>query len=417
MRSYAGKPKETFQAAPDRSTYTGRTHLGQRNRVDSILHLQRTIGNEAVQELLQPRIQQHRLDSKSDTRLSADPAVPITVAGATIPGKSAALGIRDILRTSSLTHRTVQRVKTWGGEFTTDKYELTKDPGMNGVDIELRYKPGANVNAELIGMTQTARSLVKGSPVPTVLFGPAADKTLKQRTIPSGKVGAGTRTDRISTHGNPLYATKKPGAKDTLADTPTDKNFWGEHGWRYTDKAGKPQTHDALLKDTPQLPAGLKETSQVFETTALAVKGVQSGTFYGSVQWGWEKDAAGKVSKLPLKLVSKDVPSALFARASELWNRSKTSEGKETIDLPIVTGKYTNTSRVWLVSNPSKYAMTIIGKLAKNVRVEVTDKGAKQRFNKTADKSKRWKVTVVDGTHIGKVGWVMQTLLSDNKTK
>ena len=135
------------------------------------------------------------------------------------------------------------------------------------------------------------------------------------------------------------------------------------------------------------------------------------------MQWGWEKDAVGKVKKFPLTLVSNDVPSSVFARASELWNKAKTSKGKETIDLPIVTGKYTNTARVWLVSNPSKYKSTIMGKPAKNTHLEVTDKGTKQRFNRTIDKYKWWKVTVVDGTHIGKVGWVMQTLLSDKKTK
>jgi hypothetical protein len=169
------------------------------------------------------------------------------------------------------------------------------------------------------------------------------------------------------------------------------------------------------LKDTPTLPSALKESSQVFETTALAVKGVQEGTFYGSVQWGWEKDAAGNVTKLPLTLVSTDVPSSVFATTSEIWNKAKTSKGEETIDVPIVTGKYTNTPGVWLVSNPSKPKTTLTGKLAENTRLEVTDTGAKQSFNKGP--TKWWKTTVVDGTHIGKVGWIMQTLLSDKKTK
>ncbi len=171
------------------------------------------------------------------------------------------------------------------------------------------------------------------------------------------------------------------------------------------------------MKDKPQLLSTRKESNQVFETTALAVKGVQEGTYYGSVQWGWEKDAIGKVKKLPLTLVSNDVPSSVFARASELWNKAKTSEGKETIDLPIVTGKYTNTVDVWLVSNPSHYKTTIIGQLEKNTRLEVTDKGTAKPFNKTAEKEKWWKVTIVDGTHMGKVGWIMQADLSDTKTR
>lgn len=152
--------------------------------------------------------------------------------------------------------------------------------------------------------------------------------------IPAGEAGAGTGIDRLPAYGNPLYAADKPAAKDGLADTATHAG-WGQHGWRYTDSAKKTQKQDAILKDKPQLFSTRKESSQVFETTALAVKGAQSGTFYGSVRWGWQKDAAGKVSKLPLTLVSQGVPSATFGRASELWNTAKTSEGKDTIDLPV----------------------------------------------------------------------------------
>ncbi len=147
--------------------------------------------------------------------------------------------------------------------------------------------------------------------------------------VPTVEAGAGTMIDRIAKYGNPIYPAKMPSPGDTLSDTPTDA-FWGQHGWHFTDKVGKLQEQDALLKDKPQLLSTRKESNQVFETTALAVKGVQEGTYYGSVQWGWEKDAIGKVKKLPLTLVSNDVPSSVFARASELWNKAKTSEGKET---------------------------------------------------------------------------------------
>jgi Domain of unknown function (DUF4157) len=394
--------------------YAPETSEGQRLMAHELSHV---VQQQSTPALLQGKLS---ISSPSDSaERSADAAARAVMVPDNGLYRSSALQIRHHLRSSSLPYPTIQRaVKTWGGEYKTDKYELTKNPGLDGVDIELRFKPNKHVDAELIGMTQTARSAQKGGPVPAkvIVTGKAEEETFESYRIPAGEANAGTMIDQLVQSKNPLYATGTTGAKDTLSTTPTSKEF-GQHGWHYTDKAGKPHERDALLKDTPALPSALKESSQVFESTALAIKGVQEGTFYGSVQWGWEKDAAGKVKPLPLTLVSNDVPSPVFSKATELWNKGKTSKGEATIDLPMVMGKYTNTQGVWLVSDPSHYKTTIIDMLAKNTRLEVTNKGMSEPFNKTADKDKWWKVTIVDGTHIGKVGWVMQADLSDTKTK
>lgn len=55
MRTLAQKPKVPQQAMSAKSTIPDRVHVGQRREVNSILHLQRTIGNQAVQRMLQPR--------------------------------------------------------------------------------------------------------------------------------------------------------------------------------------------------------------------------------------------------------------------------------------------------------------------------------------------------------------------------
>ena len=330
---------------------------------------------------------------------------------------SPALQIRDQIGRSP--SRMIQRaVTTWAGDYDTDKYELQKVAGLDSVEMELRFKPNKHVDAELIGMTQTARSAQKGGAVPASTFytTDAEKKAFENLRIPAGDPAAGTMIDRVVSHGNPLYAADKPAAGDALSSTATVA-FWGQHGWRFTDKTGTLQTQDALLKDTPGLPSGLKESSQTFETTALAVKGVQDRTYYGSVQWGWQKDAAGKVTKLPLSLVSNDVPSGTFMAAMELWNKGQTSEGVDTIDLPEVTGKYSNTPGAWLVSNPSRYESTIIGKLDKNTRMEVTDKGTAKPFNRTTDTYKWWKVTIHPTLPTCVPSTVMQTLLSDTQTK
>jgi hypothetical protein len=324
-----------------------------------------------------------------------DGAPPGEVAG------SPALRVRQRLVARQPAQRAIQRapVPTWAGEFKTDKYEMVTDPGLNGVDMVLRFTPKDPANAKKIGLTQSVRSRDSGGPV---IVGDSA--TLKSRTIPEGQDGAGTRIDRVSTHGNPLYAADRPSAGQALGDTPTVAG-WGKHGWHYRDTGGKLETEHALLKDTPTLRASRTGSSQVFESAALAVEGEQAGTYYGSVQWGWQKDAAGKVTKLPLTPVSSDAPSSVFAAATTLWNQGKTSEGADTLDLPIVAAKYTN-AEAEMVRDPAKQKETALHKLAKNTRVEVTGTNA------------TWsKVTVVAGTYVGSVGWVMSSTLSENQSK
>lgn len=53
MRTFVQKPKASQQATPANSKIPSRAHLTQSRDVNSILHLQRTIGNQAVQRLLQ----------------------------------------------------------------------------------------------------------------------------------------------------------------------------------------------------------------------------------------------------------------------------------------------------------------------------------------------------------------------------
>ena len=58
MRTFAQKPKATQQTTSAKPTIPGRAHFGQSREVNSILHLQRTIGNQAVQRMLQTDAQE-----------------------------------------------------------------------------------------------------------------------------------------------------------------------------------------------------------------------------------------------------------------------------------------------------------------------------------------------------------------------
>ena len=55
MRTFAEKPKATQQTTSAKSTTPGRAHFGQSRKVNSILHLQRTLGNQAMQRMLQTK--------------------------------------------------------------------------------------------------------------------------------------------------------------------------------------------------------------------------------------------------------------------------------------------------------------------------------------------------------------------------
>jgi hypothetical protein len=58
MRTFAQKPKATHQTTSGKSTISGRAHFGQGREVESMLHLQRTIGNQAVQQMVQPNAEE-----------------------------------------------------------------------------------------------------------------------------------------------------------------------------------------------------------------------------------------------------------------------------------------------------------------------------------------------------------------------
>ncbi len=362
---------------------------------EKIVELQRLVGNQGVQRLM-------RQGYFGDPPTSS---APQPVSG------SVGLSLRRQFR--QMPHPLLQRagVNTWAGEWDTAKYEIVKDKGGKeiGVDIDLHFKPGDKVNATQIGTLQMVNSINEGKVV-------NINPTVKDRSIPDGQPGAGQHIDQAPHNRNPLYAVENPPGTDTgLGDTPANAGF-GQHGFRFKDATGNEQKKDATLLDTPKLPDRGNNASQIFETTALAISGTQEGTYYGSVRWGWETDGTGNFKQLPLSVTSNDVPSGTFGAAAKVWNDSKTSKGEDTLDVPIVAGKYTNSPGVWLVSNPSKYKQTHLRNLALNTRVEVTNKGETEPFNQVTDPQYLWhKVTVVDGTGSGMVGWVMQHYLSDDQ--
>jgi hypothetical protein len=289
------------------------------------------------------------------------------VKGEPIPKyKSSSLGIRNKVRVDQAKSNVIQRaVTTWGGDWDTSKYDLVTpatSTGLRGVDIELEFEPNNNVDAQLIGLTQSVRSIKNKNP-----YFINKDKFYKDRSIKSKdaievdsttkETDEGAMIDRVKDYNNPIYPVKSQ-PSSSLDDTNTSAG-WGQHGYHYNDASG-PKHQKAILKDEPKLNNAEKDSGQIFETTALATKGNQSGTYYGSVKWGWRTSSKGNFTKIPLQISSQGVPSSTFMKSAEIWNNSKDSTGANTIDLPIQwTGTIQNTPLAALRSGKSTSAHTL----------------------------------------------------------
>jgi hypothetical protein len=240
----------------------------------------------------------------------------------------------------------------------------------------LEFDPDrTKVDAKKIGLIQSVRGQLAGTTAN--LFPIHAE-----RNVPSG-TGAGTRIDQYggAAYGNPLYATGAFKGTDKLGDTAT-MAVYGQHGYNY--KEGTKDKHEkAISKDHPTLPGRGNDSGQSFESTALAVEGTQSGTYMGSVTWGWSVDGAGKFTKHPLTLKSKGTPSAEFIEAAKQWNKT------------FVGGTVKTTADPTNVYNASySVAFTV----AKGTEVQVA-KAAAIHNNVTYDE-----VTIKSGTKAGSTG-------------
>ncbi len=238
------------------------------------------------------------------------------------------------------------RLPTHFGEFEDFKYgDLTNGTGASiGVEMYMKFHPNSEVRADLIAMTQSAHGQVNGTPANQGLYG--------QHSASHG-AGTGSFIDVLEGYASPLYATTQTvapgGSAANMADYQTAGisalttaqqtartaatgvsgvgfSGFGQHGFRKV-VAGAFVTQPAEMYDSPQLGAAGANSEQIFETTALAIAGPQNGTYYGSVEWGWRKDAHGTFSRLPFRVVSQGVPSATFLTAANIWNPSKASFG------------------------------------------------------------------------------------------
>ncbi|APR86342.1 Hypothetical protein A7982_11691 [Minicystis rosea] len=237
-----------------------------------------------------------------------------------------------------------------------EQFRTHKSQDKIGVHIDLRFSPCPPVSATSIGLTQTVYNYDKGQHLEShqyhdvIAIGgkgakPPVPDALKQGEDPA-QPGAppgndGIHLDKAANNRNPMYAGKAP--KSALAKnlvTLGVNPWYGEYGYCYLAN-GALLTHDATLKDDPFIADRTANAGQVFETTALALDGPQKGTYYGSIRWGWQTDANGNFTVIPLTVVSPGVPTPTFMLAAHIWNKGYVTKDMAR-PLPLPTSKHEN---------------------------------------------------------------------------
>jgi hypothetical protein len=394
--------------APD--TYRPGTASGHRLIAHELAHVvQQQNTNSPPQAMPEIGHQDDRAEQE------ADAAAHAALATAHLPGPDASRWMPPLSAFPS-GHPLLQRapVETWAGKFEADPYNLLKPERGSGVEkglsgygahIEIEFTPNAKVNAEEIAFVQTAQTLIDGTPQ----IRPNDPKQItKTRMIDEFSPGRGIQIDVGDPSVKmPLVGMADPKGND-LSDATPNRLKIAEIGWN--SKTKHPPVKAATMADEPSWAVPDKsEASQVFETTALAIAGTQKGAYYGSVAWGWSKSATSLDATLTkFQVASKDVPSSEYHEVAKMWNESKTSEGKDTIPLPLVAGMFTIPKKTELMEDPVKPKPISLGDLKIHTRLEVIE---------PADPKDVWRhVIVIDGPLAGKVGWVKATILTERQS-
>ena len=300
-------------------------------------------------------------------------------------GDPVGLAIRDRTRLDAVPSMRphLAHIPTTFGDFEDVKFNTLKAGAGSavatgtelGVQLRLKFNPGANVDATKIGLTQISDTVIAGAR--------RTDDVFARHSATKGP-GVGFHIDVPADSPSPMYAASgKPTAKSDatklgsydvpgIGPLPKGGNLIGgnvvegiDYGggaiYGYRHKGGGPPVA-AELHDAPQNPSAANAAKQVIETAALAMEGKMAGAYLGSVEWGWERDAAGAFTANPIKLKSPGVPSANFRTAATIWNASKAN-----IEFVVVP----KTANMFSEDDPSK----VIRKLPQGTRLRLLGTG------------------------------------------
>lgn len=145
MSTFARNPKPVQQTTSPKSTMLHRTHSGQNPELSSILQLQRTIGNQAVQMLLHAETDRVDQDFPHDSAEMGAKASPTQTAVSRMPFHGAVqrnqVGNADLFTYESkggqakIAVADVRRILTWKKEITA----LLQDVSGQSYDHDMRF--------------------------------------------------------------------------------------------------------------------------------------------------------------------------------------------------------------------------------------------------------------------------------------
>jgi hypothetical protein len=159
MRTFAQKPKAIQQITPAKSAIFNRAHFGQSRNLNSILNLQRTIGNQAVQRLL---------DFTQPQPILSDP-IPSVLGGRSILGRTLP-GFNGNLLPGSLIKKDYKEAVFKVLQPQTFKFSVAQNNEKTCRVAADNFN--INVFAEVRAITEPQRSKWSGSYPPGILSNP-----------------------------------------------------------------------------------------------------------------------------------------------------------------------------------------------------------------------------------------------------
>jgi hypothetical protein len=192
-------------------------------------------------------------------------------------------------------------LKSGSGEFTVSPYRAYDGSSGDvakqvGADVGITFTPADTVRSDQIGFVQIARTTKGGTPY---LF---PNEQARATTAAQGE--AGWAVDRAAGMKYPHYGRDDSGSAG------------GNLRFGYRKSASDFQS--AWMGDTPRLNRAVGQTV-TFTAIAYALD-MTGSTYLGGLRWGFEADAAGAVTKLPLSVFAMGAPAGVQKGALEKWN-------------------------------------------------------------------------------------------------